>query len=339
MPQHMMESRADTLRTLFVVLLSISYVFTSLRVYIQWQLSKTFGADDCFLLAALGSFSIYIAVGMLSIGHGIGALNIDNLDPDLAVGLRYWLLAEIHYIITCTLLRLTCVIQLRKLATKPRQSWVLAGLAAATVVYNTGFCLLVLFQCAPIQFSWKGWVEMAVGSNIDPQFMAQVSYGFTGMGTGVDWLLVVISPWFSWEGGELDMSRNAKMGLRVLLIIGFGAGAAGLVRIPTTSQLLTTDDFFYDCVPIAMACTLECGLGFVSLSASTFKHICPSFFEKPPKPSPASTLIPLELHEKRLSKDSAASTRGSSSGGSTGAQNPNDTVLRKVSNDKSKQVA
>ena len=30
------------------------------------------------------------------------------------------------------------------------------------------------------------------------------------------------------------------------------AGAAGLVRIPTTSRLLRTEDFFYDCVPIAI---------------------------------------------------------------------------------------
>lgn len=33
---------------------------------------------------------------------------------------------------------------------------------------------------------------------------------------------------------------------------GFSTGAAGLVRIPTTSQLLTSNDFFYDCVPIAV---------------------------------------------------------------------------------------
>lgn len=217
-----MESRANTLRTLFVVFLAISYVFVSLRVYIQLQITKAFGADDCFLLAALASFTIYTAAGMLSIENGIGTSNIDNTAPSLSTGLRFWLVAETHYILTCTLVRLATIIQLRKLAKYPKQRLVVACLAAATVLYNTGFFLLLLFQVAPVQYFWKGWFGKQIGSNIDPDFMAEVSYGFAGVGTGTDWLLVVVSPWFFWEQKELDLSRSAKMGLRILLLIGAG---------------------------------------------------------------------------------------------------------------------
>ena len=123
---------------------------------------------------------------------------------------------------TCTLLRLAAIIQLRKLAKYPQQRRVVAGLAAATIIYNTGFFLLLLFQVAPVQYFWKGWLEREIGSNIDPELMAEVSYGFAGVGTGTDWLLVVVSPWFFWEQKELKLSRNAKIGLRLILLVGIG---------------------------------------------------------------------------------------------------------------------
>ena len=217
-----MESRANTLRTLFVVFLAISYVFVSMRVYIQWQITKSFGADDCFLIAALVSFTIYTAAGMFSIQNGIGTSHVDSTSPRLSIGLRFWLVAEIHYILTCTLLRLTTIIQLRRFAQYARQRQVIASLAAATVVYNIGFFLLLLFQVAPVQYIWKGWFGKEIESNIDPEFMAEVSYGFAGMGTGTDWLLVAVSLWLFWEQNDLNLSRNATIGFKALLLIGVG---------------------------------------------------------------------------------------------------------------------
>ena len=217
-----MESRANTLRTLFVVFLAICYIVVSLRVYIQWQITKAFGADDCFLVAALASFTVYAAAGMFSIQNGVGTSNVDNTSAALAAGLRFWLVAELHYILTCTLLRLTTIIQLRKLAKYPKQRQVIVCLATATVIYNTGFFLLLLFQVAPVQYFWKGWFGKAIASNIDPELMAELSYGFAGVGTGTDWLLVVVSPWFFWEQKEVDTIRNAKIGLRILMLIGVG---------------------------------------------------------------------------------------------------------------------
>ena len=217
-----MRSRANSLRTLFVVFLATSYIFVSMRVYIRWRVVKSFGADDCFLLAALVSFTIYTAAGMFSIQNGIGTSHIESTSPILSIGLRFWLVAEIHYIMTCTLLRLAAIIQLRKLAKYPKQRRVIAGLAAATIIYNTGFFLLLLFQVAPVQYFWKGWLEREIGSNIDPELMAEVSYGFAGVGTGTDWMLVVVSPWFFWEQKELKLSRNAKIGLRLILLVGIG---------------------------------------------------------------------------------------------------------------------
>ena len=75
----------------------------------------------------------------------------------------------------------------------------------------------------------------------------------------------------------------------------------------------------------------------MALSASTFNSLYPSFFENSPKAVPP---VPLGLMEKRMSRDSdsASSSKSSSSSSSStdssGAQIPNNTVQRKVSEEK-----
>ncbi|KAH8593846.1 hypothetical protein B0O99DRAFT_688282 [Bisporella sp. PMI_857] len=317
-------SRANTLRTLFVVFLALSHAFVYIRVYARTIKTTLFDPSDCFLLAAVASFSIYVFSGMMSIQHGIGTSFIPTpaspypaafASPhELATALRFWLLSEVHYILTATLLRLSALLQLRTLATLPKQRLVLLILTVGMVLYDTGFFLLLIFQCAPVQYFWKGWFgrdsEFEMASGVSGEWVAQVSYGFAGVGTGTDWLLAVLAPWFFWEK-EKDMTPTGKWGLRACLITGICAGSACLVRIPTTNRLLTTDDFFYDCVPIAIGSVLESGLGIVALSATAFKPLCPSLFEKPPKPAPAEPPIPLELPAKRLSRSSESSNGAS----------------------------
>jgi hypothetical protein len=48
------------------------------------------------------------------------------------------------------------------------------------------------------------------------------------------------------------------------------AGTAALCQIPSTNSLLTTFDFFFDCVPVAVCSILEPALGIIALSASAF---------------------------------------------------------------------
>lgn len=55
-----------------------------------------------------------------------------------------------------------------------------------------------------------------------------------------------------------------------LLLIRNRAGTAALCRIPSTKSLLTTFDFFFDCVPLAVCSILEPALGIIALSAAEF---------------------------------------------------------------------
>lgn len=153
----------------------------------------------------------------MSVEHGIGSKPVEHPDTRvLSDSLRFWFISEVFHISTVTLLRLAFALHLRTLAKSTAQKWTLLVLMAITITYNTGFLLLALFQCSPVQYDWSGWLVEGE-KTMDQGFVELVSYGYAGVGAGTDWALVLVSPWFFWD---TDMSGRAKFCLRALMITG-----------------------------------------------------------------------------------------------------------------------
>jgi hypothetical protein len=227
------ENRAQSLRSLFTIFLVWTYLFVSLRIYARCQLARIFGADDLFLLATVvsppirppsdvsntnqASFWAYITSGAFSVEHGIGS-NPDEFDDtnSLSIGLHFWFLAELFYILSVSFLRISASLHLRKLANKTSQQWTIFGLSATSTVCGVGFFFLVLFQCTPIQYFWTGYIG-ANGSCLDQVSMANAGYVFAGVGTLIDMSLALIPVWL-YQGEEL--TRREKSSMRVLMFFG-----------------------------------------------------------------------------------------------------------------------
>lgn len=54
-------------------------------------------------------------------------------------------------------------------------------------------------------------------SGVDPGLMSQFGYGYAGVGTGVDWILVLVSPWFCGEG---EVGGRLVLAVRWLMLGG-----------------------------------------------------------------------------------------------------------------------
>jgi hypothetical protein len=153
----------------------------------------------------------------MSAEHGIGSEPVEYADPRvLSDALRFWLISEVFHISTVTLLRLAFALHLRTLAKSTAQRWTLLVLMAITIIYNTGFFLLALFQCSPVQYFWTGWLGEDK-KTMDQGFVEFVSYGFAGVGAATDWALVLLSPWFFWDN---ELGGRTKFCLRLLMVMG-----------------------------------------------------------------------------------------------------------------------
>jgi hypothetical protein len=227
------ENRAQSLRSLFTIFLVWTYLFVSLRIYVRCQLARIFGADDLFLLATLvsppsvphptslnanqASFWAYTTSGAFSVEHGIGS-NPDEFDDtnSLSIGLQFWFLAELFYILSASLLRISASLHLRKLANKTSQQWTILALSATSTVCCMGFFFLVLFQCTPIQYFWTGYVG-ADGSCLDQVSMTNAGYVFAGVGTLIDMSLALLPIWLYQDE---ELTRREKSSMRVLMFFG-----------------------------------------------------------------------------------------------------------------------
>lgn len=172
-----------------------------------------------FLPKEQASYALFTTAGLMSVGRGIGVHH--SLHPNtrpLSNALRFWFISELAQIVCISLLRLSFALQLRALARTSAQRWVIFGTIAITVLYNTVFLLLMLFQCDPTQYFWIGWVPED-GKAVDRGLMELASYGFAGVGACTDWTLVLISPWYFCES---ELGGRTKSCLQALMALGIG---------------------------------------------------------------------------------------------------------------------
>jgi len=173
--------------------------------------------------------------------------------------------------ITVSLLRLSISFHLRKYCKTAEQRWYLLALSLFTTAWNAGYFATVLMKCKPIEYFWTGWLG-AKGSCGNASESAYAAYGFAGLGGLTDGVLILITIWVMCgrESNEI-----LKVGLKVLMGSSCLAAVSCFARIPTTSFLLTSSDFFLDCVPLAVCSILELAIGILCLSAASFHSLLP----------------------------------------------------------------
>jgi hypothetical protein len=121
------------------------------------------------------------------------------------------------------------LIHLRKLASLLRDRQIIIGMLCIMASYNLFYLLLLIYQVAPVQFSWSGWDNQTEWSpGVDPGVMAQLSYGLAGIETGTDWGMVLITPIIYWK---VEMENTKKQWLKILLLMGVGWVFGSLVKI------------------------------------------------------------------------------------------------------------
>ncbi|KAL3419679.1 integral membrane protein [Phlyctema vagabunda] len=319
------------LKYTFILFGVAAWAFVSVRIWIRSRLTKSMTADDLFLLATSLSYLAYILLGLESIKYGIGSepKQVEDVG-DLANASQFWFFAELFSVLTVTLLRITAAIYLRQAAKTVVLRRIILGVVAVMTVYNVLFFMVILFQCSPVEHFWAGWRGQN-GSCLEASAMANIAYGISATGAVTDWTMALLPLWIF---PEREMSSRTILSVRTLTVIGAAVGMAALLRIPGTMILVGSEDFFYDCVPIAMSVILESGLGIMALSAVPFHHLFPYLY------APGPTSEKFDETEKRTfhgrphrAQKSRSFTDFVSLAGSGAQPFPNNAIVRRHSQD------
>ncbi|KAJ2895358.1 hypothetical protein MKZ38_006629 [Zalerion maritima] len=274
---------------ILAVLLGLSWIFFSLRMYVRIVMLRKPGWDDLLVFLSLVSYTIFTGFACGLVANGLGE-DIDESAEDaekFSRGSFYFLFSELFFIVGSTLLRIACAMMLLRIMLKKDKMlrYVIYGSVGLMMAYSIAFFFLTLFQCRPVSYFWTFMLESGADGH-ENGLTADHSGGtcingntVTGDYTTMSTLFVIyslVSLICDWTLGSVPflMLRGVQMTVRkkiivmALLSLGILAGVAALVRCPLII-IANHKEFWDSAIPVAVTTAIEPALGIIGICAAT----------------------------------------------------------------------
>jgi len=220
------------------IFLGLAYIFVLTRLYVRHFIVKKVDLDDLFLILTLvvfpsphlktaanrvqATFTCYVGfvcniAGILLFNYGVGpSAALHQYIGDLIKATKYYYLAELFYIITAALLRVSVALLLLRIASTRPMRITIYAVMGLMVAFSTAFLFIAISQCSPVQFYWD-WVPDTPGTCSSQKILADTGYAHSAISFVADWTLALIPIWLLWN---VQISRRRKFGIAVLLSFG-----------------------------------------------------------------------------------------------------------------------
>ncbi|KAK8159713.1 hypothetical protein IWX90DRAFT_308600 [Phyllosticta citrichinensis] len=211
-----------------VVFASLAVAAVVLRLYARFKMTHAAGWDD--LLVSLAAISSVVGAGLLNVlpDHGLGQ-HLNTLSFYQIQDYLYWFwVAELSYICSTTLIKVSLLVQYLRLFTNQR---VMIRIIVALIVFTSiwGLCFLgvSLFGCRPIHKFWrlleKGHCVIGSGRSF---FLTFLVHAATSM---VLDFVVLSLPLFTLS--RIDLQGARKFAVAGLVTLGAIVTIMNLVKV------------------------------------------------------------------------------------------------------------
>ncbi|KKK19499.1 hypothetical protein ARAM_002941 [Aspergillus rambellii] len=227
----MSSGRSNAILISTSVLLGISLVTVCLRCYVRLRIVKAFGWDDSLMVTAM-IFNIGFAIcGIIGTTYGIGkkAEYFQSRPDDFQLAMLYWWLAQLFYVVTCTMMRMSIAVMLLRLVIDRVFFGILYGVMALSTIAGLIFFFFTIFQCTPVAYYW-GRLTMQ-GKCLNTNTLLGIAYFYSAAATACDLTIGILPAVLIWN---LRISHRAKLGIAVIL----GIGCMLVLLLPSQRTLL-----------------------------------------------------------------------------------------------------
>ncbi|KAJ5647329.1 P-type ATPase [Penicillium lividum] len=223
--------RSLALFTISIVMLSLTIIAVSLRCFARWYLVRAFGWDDTLMVAALAIFvSLTVACingSMDGVGHQI--VDFGTNIALYSTALRWWWLAQILYIWSSAVTKISIALALLRLTVKKPHSIILYCLIGLTIANALLFFFVLVLDCRPISYFWRQADPTAEGSCLSATVLLDIAYLYSSLTILVDFTLGTLPIALVWN---LQMNRWTKIAVGGILSLGAVASVAVVIRLP-----------------------------------------------------------------------------------------------------------
>ncbi|KAJ5773906.1 hypothetical protein N7457_008802 [Penicillium paradoxum] len=246
-----------------IVMMSISTLTVLLRCFVRVNILHAFGWDDILMVAALALFICLNAFLIIGSMHGIGH-RFDEF-PNMEIyqkALLWWWLAQILYIWSSTIAKISIALALLRLAVNKYHRVILWSITATVIVVGAMLWLVVILICNPVSYFWTRVDGTSTGTCISMGIVVKILYFYSAVTIVCDLGLGTLPALLVWQ-----LQMNTRTKFAVGGILGLGAckcGSSLSVPIPT---------FLYSTYQIAIWSVIETGLGITAGSLITLRPL------------------------------------------------------------------
>ncbi|KAJ6035960.1 hypothetical protein N7540_000239 [Penicillium herquei] len=263
--------RSLAIFTVSIIMMVVSFITVSLRVFVRMYIVRAFGWDDTLMVAALALFIVLGTCCMIGSKDGIGHTEADFKSLEIyKKALLWWWLGQMLYLWASAVAKVSIALALLRLTVRKihrRMLYAVIGLAISIALM---FWLVLLLDCHPISYFWNQADPLEYsGTCLSVDILLDIAYLYSSLTIICDFTLGIFPIVLVWN---LQMNQRTKVAVGGILSLGAIASVAVVIRLPFLHYYADTD-FLYSTYQIAIWSIIETGLGIVAGSLITLRPL------------------------------------------------------------------
>ncbi|KAJ8067811.1 hypothetical protein OCU04_003407 [Sclerotinia nivalis] len=263
-----MEDRQIQLVAVVTVGLVLTWLSVGLRCYTRLFVSRTFGADDYWVILALVGYTITSIFVYISLRYGVG-LHTNELNFDgLVNGVKCTIIVELAYILCTAIIKTSVGLLLFRITSfRPFYKYLIWASLAIIWIWTIVTFIIGCIQCRPLKAAWD---PLVTGKCLEPRIITNFAYAISAETIFFDWLFALLPIPMLWG---LRMTSQLKVSIVIILGLGIIASSATIVRFKYLVALVNVRDSLYYITPVFLCSTIEIALAIIAASISTLRPL------------------------------------------------------------------
>ncbi|KAH7393460.1 hypothetical protein BKA64DRAFT_755623 [Cadophora sp. MPI-SDFR-AT-0126] len=259
----------------YIVLVPLTTLFVSLRIFARLRLNIGIGPDDYVLLVALAFYLTMTSTAWVIAVTGFGQHTFWLLTRQVVRALKFFWISELLYLSAITFTKLSLLLFFRRIFPSNgfRKATVWAG--AFIITSNISLFMALAFQCMPVHGVWTNWMYKTPPVQCINVFAAV--YIAAGMSITHDILILCMPIPTLWS---LNLGLQKKINLMVMFGVGSFVIVASVIRLPSLMKMGASSDPSFDQAPVAFWTNLEVSVGIICACLPACRSLIGFYFPR-----------------------------------------------------------
>ncbi|KAF2492235.1 hypothetical protein BU16DRAFT_107908 [Lophium mytilinum] len=261
------DSVGHTVIALCIAFGAITTVVIFLRLFTRFYIIKTIGPDDVLITIASILSWAFIAATIMAVNHGLGShielVMLRGTQNMISYAQIVWL-SSIFYNACLGFIKTSVLALYMRLGDRSlrRMAIVMTGVVGCQATANVLTCI---FQCNPVSAAWDVTITEKKCVNINAFYLANAALNIaTDLLTYTLPVKLVL---------RLQVSRNQRIALGVMLCLGLFACISSIVRITFIPEMLVSPDATFVISGAMYWSVIETNIGIAAASIPSFKAL------------------------------------------------------------------